>query len=152
LFAAIFGSQYSWLDFTTRLPSMHIVQPCQKHPWTNKQTRCLTKTRSGLPGRFERWSRYRSPFRCRYRRTASSGFVSVARIRDIFRLRSEVVSLSATEIYLKSSWLEPNSVLCAGFRVLLCWCFRLRELPSYGLSDRPRKRRRNRLAHLSYLR
>ncbi len=53
---------------------------------------------------------------------------------------------------LKSSWLEPNSVLCAGFRVLLCWCFRLRELLSYGLSDRPRKRRWNRLAHLSYLR
>jgi hypothetical protein len=110
LFAATFGDQYVWLDFTPRVPSMHIVQPCQKHPWTNTQARCLAKTKSGLPGRSERWSRYRRPFRYKYRRTAISGVVSLARMRDMFQLRLDAVSLSAIERIPRSATPVSESI------------------------------------------
>jgi hypothetical protein len=52
------------------------------------------KTRSGLPGSLGPCRRNRSPLRCRYFLTASSGNVFRLRIRLIFRLRASGLSLS----------------------------------------------------------
>ena len=71
----LFG-EYANLQFLWR---------CQKHPFTNTTLRNLGRTMSGQPGRRLTWMRKRNPNLCSRDRTASSGFVSLARILDMFQ-------------------------------------------------------------------
>lgn len=71
---------------------------CQKHPWTRIAFRRRGNTTSGQPGRSRRCIRNRSPQACTKRRTASSGRVSFARMRDIINERSGVVTLPVSDV------------------------------------------------------
>jgi hypothetical protein len=68
---------------------------CQKHPCTKMQDPWRGRTMSGLPGRSRLCNRKRYPIECRMRRTASSGFVCLPRIRLIKRLRFSGLKVSA---------------------------------------------------------
>jgi hypothetical protein len=95
LFLSNFSRQYS-----TRVEGMwESTQPsceCQKQPWTWMIFRCRAKTRSGRPGNLAECNRNLKPMRCTNRRTASSGLVSLLRIRRMFSLlrSGEIVSIS----------------------------------------------------------
>lgn len=69
---------------------------CQKQPCTKITTLCLGRTRSGLPGIFRTWRRYRNPAACKARLTRSSGFVSLPPIADIIRDRVRSSTISVT--------------------------------------------------------
>lgn len=56
---------------------------CQKQPLTKMTFRRDGKTMSGVPGKSRRCKRNRYPREWRTRRTATSGAVSLPRIRDI---------------------------------------------------------------------
>ena len=88
MFPWIFAVQYP----TLLLGILERLQPCQcqKHPLTNRATRCLGNRRSGQPGRSERCSRKRCPARCNARRTCISGRVFFDLILDITSLRENL--------------------------------------------------------------
>lgn len=98
LLAASFGSQKASRDFGI-LANAHPACRCQKQPCTKITFRRLGKTKSGFPGRSERWRRKRYPRRWMSRRTANSGFVFVARMRDIRSLRASGVSVSVRMLF-----------------------------------------------------
>lgn len=89
-----FCAQYSERDFGM-CATLHPWCWCQKHPCTKIATLREGNTRSGLPGRECRWSRYLNPALWSMRRTNHSGFVSFPRILRIRSLRSCAVSVSA---------------------------------------------------------
>ena len=96
----------SLLRFRSSFPSQNAVlvdgnldrwQPwrCQKHPSTNTTASHWRKTKSGLPGRVATWRRNLRPRANSARRTSSSGFVSLARMLAIIRLRTASETISA---------------------------------------------------------
>jgi hypothetical protein len=80
--AANFPLQNSVFDFGM-YAKRHARWRCQKHPCTKMTFLLLGKARSGVPGKSRRWRRNRYPRACVSRRTTSSGFVSLPRMRDI---------------------------------------------------------------------
>ena len=68
---------------------------CQKQPCTNRATWYRGKTRSGFPGRSERWTRNRYPALCMALRTAISGPVFLDRTLDMIALRVALSTWSA---------------------------------------------------------
>ncbi len=94
-FSVNFGNQKANLDLGT-LARPQLECRCQKQPWTKITFFRPGKTKSGLPGRSERCSRYLYPNLKTNRRTSSSGLVSRFRIRDILWLRSLRLSVSIT--------------------------------------------------------
>lgn len=68
--------------------------PCQKQPCTKTTTLLEGNTRSGVPGNLLSCNLYLRPLACRKRRTAISGRVPFARMRDISSLRLSGVSRS----------------------------------------------------------
>lgn len=68
--------------------------PCQKHPCTRMTARYFGKTRSGLPGSFLSWSRYRYPLANSARLITSSGLVSFPLMPAIMRLRVRLSTMS----------------------------------------------------------
>ena len=68
---------------------------CQKQPLTKMTFRRDGKTMSGVPGKSRRCKRNRYPREWRTRRTATSGAVSLPRIRDINALLLSGDRLSA---------------------------------------------------------
>lgn len=133
-FPAIFSFQYRDCDFTLRVPSTQRLQPCQKQPWTNTHAPIAGNTRSGLPGRSRRCSRYRRPSRCRNRLTSSSGEVSWLRIRRIFSLRRSGVSVSTAPVYGsrrgESVFRSSASLMHACCRPTRARCERISQRPT----------------------
>lgn len=93
-FASNFVCQFCSLDRGV-VVYLHPGWRCQKQPWTKMAVRYLGSARSGRPGNFSSCSVYLNPRRCKKRRTANSGFVSLDRIPDIIRER---VALSTTSM------------------------------------------------------
>lgn len=86
-FLANFSSQNAVLLFGVEA----ILQPscrCQKQPWTRITVLNLGRTISGFPGRRRSFTRNLRPRACNARRRASSGDVSLERMRDIRSDRS----------------------------------------------------------------
>src|SRR5579859_7068657 len=65
---------------------------CQKHPFTNRQTRCSEKTRSGVPGRSRQCRRNGTPNAWAAAWTERSAFVFERRTRLISALLWLVVA------------------------------------------------------------
>ena len=93
LFRDSLGSQKSKRDLGSRAKA-HRGWRCQKHPWTRTIFRRRTNTKSGFPGRERTWSLYLKPREKAMWRTAFSGFVSLARMSAMRRLRSDLVKVS----------------------------------------------------------
>lgn len=91
--AANFPLQNSAFDFGM-YANRHARCRCQKHPCTKMTFLLLGKAKSGVPGKSRRWSRNRYPRACASLRTASSGFVSLPRMRDIAADRCTFVMTS----------------------------------------------------------
>jgi hypothetical protein len=94
--------------------------PCQKQPWTKTTVRYFGSTMSGRPGRdrfFGPFTVNRYPSRWSIERTASSGFVSRLRMRDITRERFSGVKISAIggddrAIFDPRKWMGENGQIC----------------------------------------
>jgi hypothetical protein len=86
---------------------------CQKHPFTKTTVRNLGRTISGQPGSCLTWMRKRKPNRCNKDRTASSGFVSLERILDMFQLRLCFVRRSVTAYRLATTAQSKSSYTMA---------------------------------------
>ena len=85
--------RFNTQDEKHELPHLHPC-PCQKQPCTKTTLRREGNTMSGVPGRSRRWSLNRYPSRCRARRSASSGFVSLCPTFDIMYERRSAVTWS----------------------------------------------------------
>lgn len=91
---------------------------CQKHPCTKIAARYFGSTISGRPGRSFTCSLNRKPLRCKNRRTAISGPVSLPLIAAMFRERAvaEILSITArglhTPVFYRNSTM-PGRVLHA---------------------------------------
>jgi hypothetical protein len=110
MFLSNFATQKSVLLFGV-VATLQPLCRCQKQPCTKTTVLCRGSTRSGLPGRSGRCSRYRSPLACRSLRSTISGLVFRPRILDILSDRWAFVKKSVMPPPLRSRVRLPHQLI-----------------------------------------